>query len=111
MLDLRTQANSSIPLISDSLSTAQSIGTCLFEDPYLMGVFPLLAPNLSTMAPIHMISLGGPDDPRRVPSLLAFSLPIPQDPIPLPSSSPGEHLMTTNHKIRRIPRKRGRYRK
>ena len=75
--DLRPQANSSVPLISNSISTAQSVGTSLFKDPCLMGVFPLPAPDLSTMAPVHLISLGGPDAPRRVPSLLAFSLLVP----------------------------------
>ena len=98
-LDLRPQANSSVPLISDSLSNAQSIGTGLFKDPCLMGVFPLPAPDLSTMAPAHMISLGGSDAPKRVPSPLASSIVVPQDRIPLPSSSPGEPPMTSNHKI------------
>ena len=107
--DLRPQANSSGPLISDSLSTTQSIRTGLFKDPCLIRVFPLPAPGLSTVAPIHMISLGGSDSPWRVHSPLASSLPVPQDPIPLPSSSPSEPPATSNHKIRRTKRKEGWY--
>ena len=33
------------------------------------------------------------------------SLHVSQDPIHLPSSSPGEHLMTSDHKIQRTKRK------
>jgi hypothetical protein len=73
MPNLRTQANSSMPLINDSISTTQSIGTGLFKHPCLMGVFPLPAPDLFIVAPVYMISLGGADDPRRVPSPLASS--------------------------------------
>ena len=98
-------------LINDSISTGQSVGTGLFKDPCLMGVFALPADDLSTVAPIHLISLGGPIAPRRVPSLLSFLFPVPQDPIPLLSSSLGKYLMTSNHKIRRTKRKGGRCKK
>ena len=40
--NLRPQANSSVPLISDSTSTAQSIGMGLFKDPCLLGFFSLI---------------------------------------------------------------------
>ena len=46
-----------------------------------------------------------------MPSPIASSLPISQDPIPLPSSSPSEPLATSNHKIQRTKRKGGRHRK
>ena len=61
--NLRPQANSSVPLISDSISTTQSIGTGLFKDPYLMGVFPLSSPDLPKIAPVNMISSIGSYDP------------------------------------------------
>ena len=48
-------------------------------------------------------------DPRIVSISIAFSLPISQDPIPLPSSSLSEHIMTSSHKIRRTKRKGGRH--
>lgn len=65
--DLRPQANSSVPLISDSLSTAQSIGTCLFKDPCLVGVFPLSALDIPKIAPVHMISSISSYDPWVIP--------------------------------------------
>lgn len=76
-----------------------------------MGVFPLSAPDRLIVDLVNMISFGGSYDPRRVPSILSSSLPVPQDPIPLPSSSPGEPLATSNHKIWRTKRKRGRCKK
>ena len=98
-------------LISDSISTAQSIRMGLFKDPCLMGVFPLPALDLSVMTFVHMISLGDVDAPWRVPSPLTSSLLVPQDPIPLPSSSPSEPLAASNHKIQRTKRKGGMCRK
>ena len=97
--DLHPNANTTVPLINDSTSTAQYIGACLFKDPSLMGIFPLSAPDLPIVAHVNMISFGGSYDPRRVPSPLASSLLVPQDPIPLPSSSLGEPPATCNHKI------------
>ena len=44
-------------------------------------------------------------------SPIASSLPIYQDPIPLPSSSLGEHLLTSNHTFQRTKKKGGRCRK
>ena len=67
MPDLQPQANSSMPLISDSLFTAQSIGMGLFKDHCLMGVFPLSTPEIPKLAPIHMISLVGSYDPWVLP--------------------------------------------
>jgi hypothetical protein len=65
--DLRPQANSSVPLISDSISTAQSIGTGLFKDPCLMGVFPLSTPDIPKIAPVNMIFFVGSYDPWVLP--------------------------------------------
>lgn len=45
-----------MPLISDSTSTAQSIGTGMFKDPCLMGVFPLSAPDIPKISLVNMIS-------------------------------------------------------
>ena len=76
-----------------------------------MEVFPLPAPDLPTVAPINMISFGGSYDPRRVPSPLSYSLPVPQDPTLVPFSSPSEPLATSNHKIWRTKRTGGKCRK
>ena len=76
-----------------------------------MGVFPLSAPNIPKIVPINLISSDGSYNPRIVPSPISSSLPISQDPIPLPSFSPGEHPATSNHKIRTTKRKGGRRRK
>ena len=65
--DLRPQANSSMLLISDSISTTQSIETGLFKDPCLMGVFPLSAPDIPKIAPVNMISSVGLYDPWVIP--------------------------------------------
>ena len=40
-----------------------------------------------------------------MPSPIAYSLPVSQDIIPLPSSSLGEHLLTNNHTFQRTKRK------
>jgi hypothetical protein len=111
MKTLHPNANYTIPLISESASASQSIEVHMFKDPCLMGVFPLLPHEIPNVAPINMISSDGSYDPRRVPSPLASSLPVPQDPIPLPSSLPGDPLATSNHKMQRTKRKGGRCRK
>lgn len=111
MPNLCPNANTTFPLISESASTAQSIGEGMFKDPCLMGVFPLSTPNISKASPINMIYSLGSYDPRIVSSPIASSLLVSQDPIPLPSSSLGECLTTSNHKIRRTKRKGGNPRK
>ena len=110
-LDLRPNANATMPLINEFTFSTQSIGAGMFKDPCLMGVFPLSAPDIPIVAPINMISSIGSYDHRIVPSRIASSLPLSQDHIPLPSSSPSEHLVTNNHKIWRTKKKGGRYRK
>ena len=67
MSDLRPNANSTIPLFSESASTAQSIGEGMFKDPCLIGVFPLSAPDIPKIAPINMISSIGSYDPWVIP--------------------------------------------
>lgn len=96
---MRPHTNTLVPLINDYISAAQSIEIGMFKDPCLMGVFPLLAPDLSIVALVNMISMDGSYGPRRVPSPLSSSLPVPQVPIPFPFSSPGEPIVTSNHKI------------
>ena len=108
MPNLCLNVNTNVPLISESASDAQSIGAGMFKDPCLMGVFPLSTSKIPKLAPINMISSYGSYDPYIVPSPIASSLPVSQD---LPSSSLGEHIATSNHKIWRTKRKGGRCRK
>jgi hypothetical protein len=55
--DLRTNAGSNVPFVSDSKSVYMSVGVGMFKDSSLMGTFtlppPLPSPNV---APINMIS-------------------------------------------------------
>ena len=104
-------ANYIVPLINESDSTSQSIGVGMFKDPCFMGVFPLPPPDITNMAPINIISYDGSYDPRIVPSPISPSLLVSQGHIPLPSSSPGEPITTSNHKFQRTKRKGGRHRK
>ena len=68
---------------------------------------------VSTGNPILTLSRQslGSSDPQVVLSPIASSLPVSQDLVPLPSSSLGEHLPTSNHTFRRTKKKGGRYRK
>ena len=104
-------SNSIVPLISESASAGQSIGVVMFKDPCLMGIFPLPPLDIPNMALINMIYSSGSYDPTIEPSLVSSSLPVSQDPIPLPSASPSEHLTTSNHKIWWIKRKGGMHKK
>lgn len=54
MPNLRPRDICSVPLISDSILTAQSIGMTMFKDPCLMRVFPLYAPDIPKIAPVNM---------------------------------------------------------
>jgi hypothetical protein len=85
--NLCPNANSTMPLISEYESVAQSIGVGMFKDPCLMGVFPLSPPHIPNMDPINMISSSGSYDSRITPSPISSSLPVSQYPIPLPSPS------------------------
>jgi len=67
MPDLHPHANTSVPLISDSTSTAQSNRIGLFEDPCLMAFFPLSVPDIPKIVPINMISFVGSYDPWVIP--------------------------------------------
>ena len=63
-----------------------------------------------TSTTLSLQSLGS-SAPRVVLSLVVSSLPASQDPVPLPSSSNGETLPTSNHTYRRSKRRGGRRRK
>ena len=65
---------------------------------------------VNTILTLSQKSLGS-SDPRVVHSPNASLLPVSQDPIPLPSSSLGEHLLTSNHTFQRTQEKGGRQRK
>ena len=106
-----------VPFVEGSNISYESVGVGLLKYSSLMGTFPLSTlnppPKVSTVNTISTLSQKylGSYDPRVVPSLITSSLPVSQDPIPLTSSSPGEHLTTSNHKIWRTKRKGGGRRK
>ena len=74
------------------------------------GGIPLIS-DIPNMAPINMISSGGSYDLRLIPILISYTLLVSQDPILLPSSSSGEYLAASNHKIQMTKIKGGRHRK
>lgn len=67
MPDLRSNANSTIPLITKSTSATQSIGEGMFKDPCLMGLVPLSASYIPKIVRINMISSIGSYDPWIIP--------------------------------------------
>ena len=71
MPDLPSNTNTIVLLISESASISQSIGAGMFTYPCVMGVFPMSAPDIPTIAPINMISYIGSYDPRIFPSFIA----------------------------------------
>ena len=109
--NLRGQHTNNVPFVEGSNISYESVGVGLLKDSSLMGTFPL--PTLNPppkVATVNTISTFLPQshesiDPWIVPSPIASSLPISQDPIPLSSSSLGEHLATSHHKIQRTKSK------
>lgn len=84
-----------------------------------MRTFPLYAPNtpqqeatINTISTLSQQSPGSYDHGVVLSSFeISSLLPVSQDPIPLPSFSFGEHLMTSTHTLQRTKRKGGMRRK
>ena len=74
-----------------------------------LSILPMVS-MVNTISTLSQQSLGS-SDPWVVLSPIASSLLVSQDPIPLPSSSLGEHIPTSNHTFRRTKKKGGRRRK
>jgi hypothetical protein len=53
--DLRTNPGTNIPFIGESSRGYESVIVGMFKDPFLMGIFPLPAPDTTHIAPINMI--------------------------------------------------------
>ena len=77
--------------------------------PHRLSILSMVT-MVNTISNLSRQSLGS-SDPQVVASPIASSLPISQDPIPLPYSSRGEHLANSNHTIQSTKRKWGRHRK
>jgi hypothetical protein len=53
--DLRANPSTNMPFIGESSGGYESIGVGMFKDPFLMGIFPLPAPDTTHITPINMI--------------------------------------------------------
>ena len=85
-------------LSDEAILEAMIVSERPWEDSHhRSSILPMVA-TVNTVLTLSRQSLGS-SDPRVVLSPIASSLPVSQDPIPLPSSSLGEHLSTSNHKF------------
>jgi hypothetical protein len=53
--DLRTNPGTNVPLLGVSYGEYEIIDVGMFKDPFLMGIFPLPAPDTTHISPINMV--------------------------------------------------------
>ena len=98
-------------LLSDEVKLkAVMVSKKRWEDyHHRLSILPMVS-MVNTISTLSRKSLGS-SDPQVVPSPIAYFLLVSKDPIPLPSSSLGEHLPTSNHTFQRTTTKGDKHRK